>query len=78
MWIAKNKDTGKEYPKKFKDIYDCQYYIDNELKEDLKKANELFCENYAKSHHGFPPIWYCNRILCFNTGQQRFCDGFDF
>lgn len=31
MWIAKNSITGKEYGKKFKDIYDCQKFIDTDL-----------------------------------------------
>lgn len=76
MWIAKNKDTGKEYPKRFYDIYDCQNYIDNELKHDLDEANMLYRDNLLKQ--GKLPIFFCNRILCWNTTQKRFADGFDF
>lgn len=32
MWIAKNSVTGKEYGKKFKSIWDCQGFIDRNLK----------------------------------------------
>lgn len=31
MWIAKNSITGKEYGKKYKDVYDCQKFIDTDL-----------------------------------------------
>lgn len=78
MWIAKNKDTGKEYPKKFKSIYDCQDYINTELNEDLRKANDEYVKRFRNHNFGFPPMFYCNRILCWNIEQKRFCDGFDF
>ena len=71
LWIAKNKDNGKEYPKKFSSIYDCQNYIDNELRDDLVKANKDYL---IKTWN----IFACNRILCYNVEQQRFCDSFDF
>lgn len=76
MWIAKNKDTGYEYPKVFSNIYDCQKYIDTELKEDLKDANQKYVESMWKK--GKWVIFYCNRILCYNKNQKRFADGFDF
>lgn len=76
MWIAKNKDTGFEYPKRFDDIYECQDYIDNELKDDLKKANEDYVNNMRKK--GKIVLWHCNRILCWHNEQKRFADGFDF
>lgn len=78
MWIAKNKDTGFEYPKKFNDIMDCQKYIDKELKDDLLKAKKDFVLGYMDSHKGAIPFFFSNRILCWNVEQKRFCDGFDF
>lgn len=76
MWIAKNKDTGKEYSKRFDDILDCQNYINTDLKKDLEKANQEYFDKMLKQ--GRFVIFYCNRILCWHTEQKRFCEGFDF
>lgn len=105
MWIAKNKDTGQTYGHKFNSIYDCQDFIDKELKDEQKEAFENFINSKSKKYtiddlpkkykkysldyqqhivnilnilERFRFSMCCNRILCWNTTQKRFCDGFDF
>lgn len=53
MWIAKSKYNGTTYGKPYNSIYNCQAYIDKELKEESNKhrklrALKIFKEKYKR------------------------------
>lgn len=76
MWIAKNDYTGKTYGKKFSSIYDCDSYIENELKDVEKLTLQLFIlENEKQDMICFKSN---NFIRPYNVNQKRFAHSFDF
>lgn len=86
MWVARvSNNLGKlfdyDLSPKFNDIYDCQKYIDEKLKEIEKKLQNIFDEiltQYNIVNKRFCINFGGHFIRCYNIEQQRFCTGFDF
>lgn len=82
MWVARCKVINgtfidKDLSPKFKSIYDCQKYIDDNLKilEYLLKQVQQFVDIDIDKKIVFR---FGSYIRCYNLSQNRFADGFDF
>lgn len=72
-WIAKNSITGKEYGKKFDSIFDCQNFIDTDLKflqyewKQIKHMEESYQDEvdylkWYKKHYGKENTNFCTEF----------------
>ena len=82
MWVARCKVIDgtlidKDLSPRFKDIYDCQKYIDENLKileyllSEVQSFIDLRIDKNIKFRFG-------NYIRCYNVTQKRFCTGMDY
>lgn len=81
MWVAKISDKlgvlfDYDLSPKFRSIYDCQEYIDNNLKELEGKLCSIVNECDFKV--GKLVFRFGSFIRCYNIEQKRFADSFDF
>ena len=88
MWVAKcSENLGRlfdyELSPHFKDVRDCQDYID----KNLKVIEFLLSQAFSKIIYGnqwkngkqlYQISFSGSMIRCYNLNQKRFADGFDF
>lgn len=85
-WVAKCSDNlGKlhdyELSPRFESIYDCQQYIDDNLKFLEGRLDDIFTEIllfHGKSTGHYFITLGGSFIRCFHVYQKRFATGFDF
>lgn len=87
MWVAKISDNlGKlfdyELSPRFESIYECQKFIDENLKDIETSLSYAFIKIlFRKYEKGIlsPSLFISGRFIrCYNITQKRWCDGFDF